>query len=86
MKLTTIRPDGRVEALLIVHSFCVLILLGHGGKAIRRVSGAHPAPDTVAVDWIKLASFVTRKGDTDGYMRLMWLWCLGLAWLELQVF
>ena len=35
MKLTTIRPDGRVGALLIVHSLSVLILLDHGGEAIR---------------------------------------------------
>ena len=40
----------------------------------------------MVVDWIKLASFVTVKGDTGGYTRLAWLWCLGLAWLELQVF
>ena len=64
--------------------FC--FVLDHGGEAIRWVSGAYPASDTVVVDWIKLASFVTMKGDTSGYTRLVWLWCLGLAWLELQVF
>ena len=60
--------------------------LGHGGEAIRWVSGAYPAPDTAMVDWIKLTSNVTKKGDIDGYAHLMWLQCLGLAWLGLQVF
>ena len=66
--------------------FVFCFVLDHGGEAIRSVSGAYPAPDPVVVDWIKLASFVAVKGDTGGYTRLVWLWCLGLAWLELQVF
>ena len=35
MKLTTIRTDGRVGALLIIHFFSVWSLLCHGGEAIR---------------------------------------------------
>ena len=38
------------------------------------------------VDWIKMASDVTKKGYLDEYARLMWLLCLGLTWLGLQVF
>ena len=34
----------------------------------------------------QVGTFVTVKGDTGGYTRLVWLWCLGLAWLELLVF
>ena len=60
--------------------------LDHGGKAIRRVSGAYPAPDTEMMDWIKSASDVTMEGDVDEYAHLMWSRCLGLAWLGLQVF
>ena len=90
IKLTTIRPDGKVGALLIIHSlvfsvFVFLFLLVYG-EAIRWVSGACPAPDPVVLNWIKLASFVTVMGDAGGYTRLVWFWCLGLAWLELQVF
>ena len=46
----------------------------------------HPAPDTEMVDWIKMASTVTKKGDIDEYAHLVWSRCLGLAWLGLQVF
>ena len=45
-----------------------------------------PSSHTVVVDWIKLASFVTVKEDTNRFTRLVWLWCLGSAWLELRVF
>lgn len=42
-----------------------------------------PKSHTVVIVWAKLASFVTIEGDTDAYTQL---WCLGPAWLGLQVF
>lgn len=37
-------------------------------------------------DLIKLVTLVMMKGvDTDEYVHLVWLWCLGLAWLELEL-
>ena len=48
--------------------------------------GSIPSSHTVVVDWIKLASTHTKKGDIDGYAHLMWLQCLGPAWLGQQVF
>lgn len=62
-------------------------LLDYRGEAIRWFSGACPAPVTLVADWIKSASFFMMEGvDADGYTHLVWFWCLGLAWLERQVF
>lgn len=41
--------------------------LDHGREATRRISREQPALDTAMMDRIKLASFVKRREDLDGY-------------------